>query len=98
MLEINLQFFGGRGSGGGKGSGGGAGGGSSVRQKDVIVRDTEYRSVNGKAPSGLGNWAFHMGRNGSLGTQFFYGKFSESKKKAIKWAAEHGIEHVSVGS
>lgn len=96
MHKIGFQFFGGRGSSSGKGGGGG--GGSSVRQKDVTVRDSEYRFAHGKAPSGLGNWAFHMGRNGSLGTQFFYGKFSESKKKAIKWAAEHGTEYVSVGS
>lgn len=95
MLKISLQFFGSRGGGGGKGSGGGSG---AVRQKDVIVRDSEYRFSHGKAPSGLGNWAFHMGKNGSLGTQFFYGTFSEAKRKAIKWAAQHGTEHVSVGS
>ena len=69
-----------------------------MRQKDVVVRDSEYRFAHGKAPQGVGNWAFNMGKNGSLGTQFFYGKFSESKKKAIKWAAEHGTEYVSVGS
>lgn len=31
MLEINFQFFGGRGSGGGKGSGGGGGGASKAK-------------------------------------------------------------------
>ena len=91
--------MGGRGSGGGKRSGGGgSGGGREVRQKDVIVRDSEYRFAHGKAPSGLGNWAFSYGKNGSLGTQFFYGKFSEAKKKAIKRAVEHGTTYVSVGS
>ena len=86
--------MGGRGSGGGKRSGGGR----VVRQKDVIVRDSEYRFAHGKAPSGLGNWAFSYGKNGSLGTQFFSGKFSEAKKKAIKRAVEHGTTYVSVGS
>lgn len=87
--------MGGNGSSGGKRFGGGGG---TVKQRDVIVRDSEYRFAHGKTPSGTGNWAFNMGRNGSLGTQFFYGKFSEAKKKAIKWAAEHGTEYVSVGS
>lgn len=88
--------MGGRGSNGK--SGGSGGRRALIRQKDVIVKDSEYRFAHGKAPSGLGNWAFHMGKNGALGTQFFHGKFSDSKKKAIKWAVEHGTKYVSVRS
>lgn len=56
MIKISIQFFGGRGGGGGKGRSGG--GGASVRQRDVVVRDSEYRFAHGKAPQGVGELGF----------------------------------------
>lgn len=44
MLKINLQFFGGRGSGGGKGGGGGAGGsGQALNQSQMAAKISDLK-------------------------------------------------------
>lgn len=99
MIKINMQFFGGNGASSKK-AGGGAGAKATgitkqpIPKSKVTVSNTEYIFAHGKAPSGTGNWAFEI--DGEV--EFFYGKFSEAKNKAVTLAAKKGIHKIKVGS
>lgn len=99
MIKLNLQLFGGRGSGGGrgsKGSGGGAGGQRNTQPSlsRISVSDSEYISLNGVRPSGYGNWAFEID-----GTYYFYNTtYAKAKDLAKKQAQTLGITRIRLGT
>lgn len=98
MIEINLQLFGGRGSGGGKGgrAGGGASGQGNTQPplSRISVSDSEYISLNGVRPSGYGNWAFEID-----GTYYFYNTtYAKAKDLAKKQAQTLGITRIRLGT
>ena len=77
----NLQIFGGRSGSSGKASG---------RSSASAV--TVYSEV--RNPRGSGNWHFRVGGKGGEEISFS-GKYSDAKKKAMKYAAERGIPRIT---
>jgi hypothetical protein len=67
---------------------------------NIEVRTSEYEFAYCQKPRGTGNWAFFMGRNTNdvSKAHFFYGKYSDAKRKALAKAQELGVGIITVGS
>lgn len=89
MLNLKLQFFGGRGVGSGKSAGAGKGSSTKIKASDVTV----YSQISN--PRGFGNWSFRVGDVNSKEEISFSGKYSDAKKKAQQYAAEKGIPRIT---
>lgn len=85
--------MGGRGAGSGKSGGGGSGGMANKPALSRIEVNTDsYTFYNGKAPSGMGNWAFRIGGK----EYFFSGRYSSAKAQAKKKAQSEGQTRVTL--
>jgi len=67
-----------------------------IPASQVTISDSQYRFSTGKAPKGYGNWAFYIGNSDE--PVFFHGSYAEAKKKAIREAANRGVNKIRVGS
>ena len=59
------------------------------RNMNTVVYTDRYERAYGKMPRGYGNWCF-SNRKGDWNVWYF-GKYSEAKKAAVKAAKEAGI-------
>lgn len=84
-MKMNLQIFGGR---------GGASGKSAVSSSKKINASNVAVYSEVQNPRGSGNWHFRLGGSGGEEVSFS-GKYSEAKKKAIKYAAEKGVPRIT---
>lgn len=64
----------------------------------IEVNTSRYQTYTGKAPKGLGNWAFKV--SGEEELRFYWGKYSDAKKALIadlrKEYPANAILHVNV--
>ena len=64
----------------------------------VEVNTSAYEFAHGRKPRGTGGWAFIQGGDGDAEVFWFFGSYTEAKRAAQKWAAQHGWYRVEVGS
>lgn len=67
---------------------------TGINIKSVHVSYMPYLNAYGKAPRGLGSWAFRMGRK----VRLYYGTFTEARAEAVKDASAAGLRYISVES
>lgn len=61
-----------------------------MNAKNVEVSDSRFRAVHGKAPRGVGGWAFVM-QDGSVWWATPHKRFSTAKRQAKAEAARQGF-------
>lgn len=68
-----------------------------IPASQVTISDSQYRFSTGKAPKGYGNWAFYLGDDDDKPI-FFQGSYADAKKKAVREAANRGVNKIRVGT
>lgn len=68
-----------------------------IPASQVTISDSRYRFSTGKAPKGYGNWAFYLGDDDDKPI-FFQGSYADAKKKAVREAANRGVNKIRVGT
>jgi len=71
---------------------------STVAVASVEVSTREYEFAHGRAPRGVGNWAFFVAGNAAREPFWFNGSYGQARVAAVRHFAALGVTDVVVGS